>query len=331
MIFQDDITRIENIIYSCFESQSEERRHQLIPKVAKHILSAGGKRIRPYLALLIMSYSMKDTDFCDASLSICAAIELLHTATLLHDDVIDHSAYRRNIKTANKIWGNNTSILVGNNLFSKAFELIAKTKSYEIMETLARASSHITQAEIKQLTIIGQYNIEKKEYLSIIYGKTGALFEATAKIAAMWKKYRNASKWARLGRNIGILFQIKDDVLDYTSHNTGKKRFQDILERKTTLPLMILVENANSQEMHIIKEIFDSKRGVIAESKLDTIAHYMQKYQIVEKIPQYTKCYLDESIAILNDLNKNANSENAVLAIQECMSIVHHLSNFESA
>ncbi|WPX97593.1 polyprenyl synthetase family protein [Candidatus Fokinia crypta] len=330
MIFQNDITRIEDIIYSCFESQSNNKKHQLIPKIARHILSAGGKRIRPYFSLLVMSYGMENIYFCDASLSIGAAIELLHTATLLHDDVIDHSAYRRNIKTANKIWGNNASILVGNNLFSKAFELIAKTKSYEIMEILANASSHITQAEISQLTTIGRYDISKEEYINIIYGKTGVLFEATAKIAAIWKKYYNIQKWAKLGRNIGILFQIKDDVLDYSSNNTGKKRFQDIFERKTTLPLMILLENANNEEIDIIKEIFSSKRGIIAESKLTILGNCMNKYRVAEKVLEYSKSYLEESFIILEELKENTNSDNALLAVRECMNLLRHLSNFQS-
>jgi octaprenyl-diphosphate synthase len=212
----------------------------LIPELAGHLIAGGGKRMRPMLTLA-----------CGALLGypgtrhhkLAAAVEFIHTATLLHDDVVDGSGMRRGRRTANLIWGNAASVLVGDFLFSRAFELMVEDGSLKVLRILSHASAVIAEGEVEQLTAQRQVETDEEHYLEIINAKTAALFAAACRVAPV---VAEASEDAELalesyGRNLGIAFQLTDDVIDYASDSVtmGKGVGDDFRDGKVTLPVIL--------------------------------------------------------------------------------------------
>ena len=197
-------------------------------------------------------------------INLAACVELIHNATLLHDDVIDNSNLRRGIKTANSVWGNQSSILVGDYLFSRCFEMMVADGSIEILKLLSSTSSRIAQGEVLQLEYKGEIDILEETYFDIINSKTAALFAAATKVGACISDRSKKEKKAleSYGRNLGLAFQIADDALDYFSSKKifGKEIGKDFYEGKTTLPLIIIYQRANSEERIFLKEIFKKKK-----------------------------------------------------------------------
>jgi octaprenyl-diphosphate synthase len=212
----------------------------LIPELAGHLIAGGGKRMRPMLTLAcanLLSYSGARHQ------KLAAAVEFIHTATLLHDDVVDGSGTRRGRRTANLIWGNPASVLVGDFLFSRAFELMVEDGSLKVLKILSHASAVIAEGEVEQLTAQRRIDTGEEQYLHIIGAKTAALFAAACRIAPV---VAEASEEAELalesyGRNLGIAFQLIDDVIDYTSDATtmGKGVGDDFRDGKMTLPVIL--------------------------------------------------------------------------------------------
>jgi len=234
----------------------------LIHKMTKYHIKSGGKRIRPLLTLV----SSKLCGYKDGNrdINLAACIELIHNATLLHDDVIDNSDLRRGIKTANSVWGNQSSILVGDYLFSRCFEMMVEDGSQEILELLSSTSSRIAQGEVLQLEYKGEIDLLEETYFNIINMKTAALFSAAAKVGACLgdKNKREKDALASYGKNLGLAFQIADDALDYFSSKTifGKEIGKDFYEGKTTLPLIIIFQRGNDEERIFLKKIFKKKK-----------------------------------------------------------------------
>ncbi len=239
---KQELTAVEDLLTEFPKDTSE-----VINKVTKHIISTGGKRIRAILTLI----SAKLLDYRgDRHINLAAAIEGIHTATLLHDDVVDESNYRRSKQAAHKIWGNKTSILVGDYLFSKAFKLMTSCNSLECLKRLSNAASIISEGEIQQLTHLGDLQITTEKYFEIIGAKTAELFgvacEISGIISGLDDKICNALY--DYGYNLGIIFQIKDDELDYTgSSSTGKKLGADFTEGKLTLPAIIAYAHSSEE------------------------------------------------------------------------------------
>ena len=233
----------------------------LIHKMTEYHVKSGGKRIRPLLTLA----SAKLCGYKDGSrdVNLAACIELIHNATLLHDDVIDNSKLRRGIKTSNSIWGNQSSVLVGDYLFSRCFEMMVEDGSEEILKLLSSTSSRIAQGEVLQLEHKGDVDLLEETYFNIISMKTAALFAAATRVGACLGNKNKKEKDAleSYGKNLGLAFQIADDALDYFSSKTvfGKEIGKDFYEGKTTLPLIIIFQRANSEERNFLKEIFKKK------------------------------------------------------------------------
>ena len=225
-------------------------------------VKSGGKRIRPLLTLASAKLCGYKNGNRDVNLAAC--IELIHNATLLHDDVIDNSDLRRGVKTANYVWGNQSSILVGDYLFSRCFEMMVDDGSQEILKLLSSTSSRIAQGEVLQLEYKGEVDLLEETYFNIINMKTAALFAAAAKVGACLGNRNKKEKDAleSYGKNLGLAFQIADDALDYFSTKTifGKEIGKDFYEGKTTLPLIIIFQRANSEERNFLKEIFKKKK-----------------------------------------------------------------------
>ncbi|MCA8902352.1 MAG: polyprenyl synthetase family protein [Hyphomonas sp.] len=220
----------------------------VIPDLSGYIVSAGGKRLRPMLTLIAAAAVGKPNA---ATHALAAAVEFIHTATLLHDDVVDESDLRRGKPAAKAIWGEKASILVGDFLFARAFNLLVETRSLDILDRLATASTTIAEGEVRQLAAMNQRELPTEEYLAIIEAKTGALFEAAAETGALSAGGTQfAHAFATYGKNLGLAFQIIDDVLDYggTTAVIGKSVGDDFRECKITLPVIIARRRGSDED-----------------------------------------------------------------------------------
>ena len=221
----------------------------LIPELAGHLIAGGGKRMRPMLTLA--SAALLDYPGTRHH-KLAAAVEFIHTATLLHDDVVDLSAMRRGKRTANLIWGNPASVLVGDFLFSRAFELMVEDGSLKVLKILSHASAVIAEGEVDQLTAQRRLDTGEDQYLAIIMAKTAALFAAACRIAPVVAEAGETAEDAldAYGRNLGIAFQLVDDAIDYTSDEAtmGKGLGDDFREGKMTLPLILAYARGSADD-----------------------------------------------------------------------------------
>jgi octaprenyl-diphosphate synthase len=233
----------------------------LIPELAGHLIAGGGKRMRPMLTLA----SARLLDYSGTRHHrLAAAVEFIHTATLLHDDVVDSSDLRRGRRTANIIWGNPASVLVGDFLFSGAFELMVEDGSLKVLKILAHASAVIAEGEVNQLTAIRRIDLGEERYLEIVGAKTAALFAAACRIAAVVAERGDADEAAldAYGRNLGIAFQLVDDAIDYvsTAGAMGKDAGDDFREGKVTLPVILAYARGSAEERMFWKDAIEGRR-----------------------------------------------------------------------
>ena len=233
----------------------------LIPELAGHLIAGGGKRMRPMLTLAcasLLGYSGSRHQ------KLAAAVEFIHTATLLHDDVVDGSGTRRGKRTANLIWGNPASVLVGDFLFSRAFELMVEDGSLKVLKILSHASAVIAEGEVEQLTAQRRLDTGEEQYLDIIGAKTAALFAAACRIAPVVAEASEEAEIAleSYGRNLGIAFQLIDDVIDYASdaRTMGKGVGDDFRDGKMTLPLILAYARGSSEERAFWKDAITGER-----------------------------------------------------------------------
>ncbi len=227
----------------------------LIQEIVQHIIQSGGKRIRPLVVLLIVKALNYQGD---EHIELASVIEFIHTATLLHDDVVDESLLRRNQKTANAIWDNKASVLAGDFLYSRAFQLLAKRSNVPVTKLLAEATNTIAEGELWQLMNRDDANLSEGHYFKVIYYKTAKLFEAAAVIGALISSNDKQLQTAAhtYGKNLGIAFQLIDDLLDYTSDATtlGKNVGDDLADGKMTLPLIYALQHCGTKMAEHIKD-----------------------------------------------------------------------------
>jgi octaprenyl-diphosphate synthase len=233
----------------------------VIPALAGHLISGGGKRLRPMLTL----GSARLLDYGgDRHHKLAAAVEFIHTATLLHDDVVDGSDLRRGKKAANLIWGNQATVLVGDFLFSRAFELMVEDGSLRVLKILSHASAVIAQGEVDQLMAARQIETTEERYLQVITAKTAVLFAAACQISAVVAERDDAVEAAleSYGRNLGIAFQLVDDAIDYSSdaETMGKGRGDDFREGKLTLPVILAYRRGDAEEKAFWRDAMEGRR-----------------------------------------------------------------------
>jgi octaprenyl-diphosphate synthase len=243
-LLQNDLAEVNTLILERMQSPVS-----LIPQLAGHIIAAGGKRLRPMLTLAASRMcGYRGT----RHVALAAAVEFIHTATLLHDDVVDASDLRRGLATANAVWGNKPSVLVGDFLFSRAFQLMVEDGSLEVLDILSRASAIIAEGEVLQLVTSNDITTTEADYLRVIDAKTAQLFAAAGRIGAVLGERPEAEEKAldAYGRNLGIAFQLVDDVLDYSAREVelGKSIGDDLREGKITLPILLAIRAADERE-----------------------------------------------------------------------------------
>ena len=249
-LMKSDMEKTDNILINRLNSNVD-----LISQMSHYIIASGGKRIRPLLLLLCArATNYGGTDHH----AMAVVIELIHTATLLHDDVVDESTTRRNQDTANELWGNAASVLVGDFLYSRAFEILVEPNSMSIMRILSKATNQIAEGEVLQLLNIRNANVSQTKYFNVIEQKTARLFEAACKIGALLSdsSEKTINSLGDFGLHLGIAFQIIDDALDYESNSIamGKEVGDDLSEGKITLPMIYALEKTSGSENKILRD-----------------------------------------------------------------------------
>jgi len=252
-----DLNLVNAVILDRMQSQIP-----LIPELAGHLIAGGGKRMRPMLTLAsaaLLGYTGTRHH------RLAAAVEFIHTATLLHDDVVDGSDLRRGRRTANTIWGNPATVLVGDFLFSRSFELMVEDGSLKVLKILSAASAVIAEGEVNQLTAARRVDLGEERYLDIIGAKTAALFAAACRIAAVVAERGEDEELAldSYGRNLGIAFQLVDDAIDYVSDagTMGKESGDDFREGKVTLPVILAYARSEGDERRFWKDAIEGRRA----------------------------------------------------------------------
>lgn len=256
-LMADDMTGVNQLIATQLQSDVA-----LVNQLGMYIVNSGGKRLRPLLAVTAaraVNYQG------EGHLTLATIIEFIHTATLLHDDVVDASELRRGKETANALFGNEASVLVGDFLYTRAFQLMVTLNSMKIMGILADATNMISEGEVLQLMNCNDPNTTEASYFDVIYGKTGKLFEAATQLGAVLAEQPPAVEvaLAAYGRHLGTAFQLVDDLLDYTSNSEtmGKQAGDDLAEGKPTLPLLYAMWHGTPDESALLRQAIEQGNG----------------------------------------------------------------------
>ena len=266
---------------------------ELVQKMTDYHLNTGGKRLRALLTLgcaKLCNYSKGTRD-----INLAACVELIHSATLMHDDVIDDGSIRRGKKTLNKIWDNHSSVLVGDYLLSRCFEMMVEDGNLEVLKLLSSTSSKIAQGEVLQLQHKGEVDMLEETYLKIISAKTAELFAAATKVGAILSDAENKEKDALefYGKNLGLTFQIADDTLDYNAELKlfGKKIGQDFFEGKITLPIILLFQKLDNKQKENLSKMFNKQ--VRTKDDLNNVISLINEYKIIQECYQKAQHYIN--------------------------------------
>ena len=305
---ENKLMLVEEKIKSKLDSNVE-----LVKKMTDYHLNTGGKRLRALLTLgssKLCGYTKGTRD-----INLAACVELIHAATLMHDDVIDNGSIRRGKKTPDKIWGNHSSVLAGDYLLSRCFEMMVEDGNIEVLKLLSSTSSIIAQGEILQLQHKGEVDMLEETYLKIISSKTAELFAAATKVGAILSEMKTKEKEALefYGRNLGLTFQIADDTLDYNSELKifGKNIGQDFYEGKITLPIILLFQKANKDEKETLKRTFAKEER--NQNDLNYTLSLIKKYDIINSCYQKAKHYINlssNSLSVFKDSEEKNILEN---------------------
>ncbi|PID36474.1 MAG: farnesyltranstransferase [Rhodobacterales bacterium] len=295
-VLSDDLNAVSELIRTRMASKHAPR----IPEVTAHLVEAGGKRLRPMLTLAaanMLGYSGTHHQL------LAATVEFIHTATLLHDDVVDESAQRRGRPTANLLWDNKSSVLVGDYLFARSFQLMTETGSIDVLNILANASATIAEGEVLQLTASQDLRTNQDTYLQVVRGKTAALFSAACEVGAVVANAPKAQQEALFayGDALGIAFQIADDLLDFWGDDgIGKNRGDDFRERKLTLPIILAIAEADDAERAFWVRTIE--KGRQEEGDLEQALALMNKHGTLEATRDIANSWADKAKTALTAL-----------------------------
>jgi octaprenyl-diphosphate synthase len=292
--YANDLKRVD--AYMDSQMQSEVK---IIPEIIRHLIGSGGKRLRPLLLLASSSLCGYNGD---RRYYMAAVIEFIHTATLLHDDVIDHAQIRRGKVSANNIWGNAASVLVGDFLYSKSFSLMAEQGNLDIITLLSSATSAMSEGEVFQLVKCGDSRITEEEYLTIIEKKTAVLIAAACAVGGMLSNVQREQiqSLIRFGTMLGSAFQITDDTLDYMAEEEqfGKAIGKDLQEGKVTLPLIRTLKVCTPEESKAVKTFVEQANE--GNKAVKDVVAVIRKYDGIEYALNKAKAYIEEGKACLD-------------------------------
>lgn len=287
-----DMERVDQVIQANLASDVV-----LINQLSHYIISAGGKRLRPQLVMLASRACGYDGDSAPA---LAAIVEFIHTATLLHDDVVDASDLRRGRETANNIWGNEAAVLVGDFLYSRAFEMMVSVGSMEVMEILSVTTNRIAQGEVMQLMNVNDPDVTQNDYLEVIRAKTARLFQAASQLGAVLagSEMNLRQGLSDYGMHLGTAFQIVDDVLDYTqsADEMGKNLGDDLAEGKPTLPLILTMQRGTPEQAALVRQAIES--GGLED--LDAVVAAVKACGALEESQQVADAEAARAIAALS-------------------------------
>jgi octaprenyl-diphosphate synthase len=292
-VVASEMEKVNSLILDRLQSEVS-----LIPELARHLIAAGGKRIRPVLTLLAAKMCGYEGE---RHVALAACVEFIHTATLLHDDVVDESDLRRGRSTANAVWGNKAPVLVGDFLFSRAFMMMVGDGSMRVLEILSRASAVIAEGEVEQLVTANDTGTTEAAYLHMIASKTAALFEAAAQVGAVLASRPEADEQAlaTYGRSVGVAFQLIDDALDYGAGHAslGKTVGDDFREGKITLPVLLAFARADEEERGFWKRCLE--RMEQEDGDLEHAIRLMEKHGAIRDTITRAEAYSSEARAAL--------------------------------
>lgn len=289
----------------------------LISQMGSYIIGAGGKRLRPKL-VLISALAHGYTG--DHHINVAAIIEFIHTATLLHDDVVDSSSMRRGQDTANAVWGNEAAVLVGDFLYSRAFEMMVEVGQMRVMEILSSATNTIAAGEVMQLLNVGEADVSVERYMQVITSKTAKLFEAATQLGAVLAGASKESEQAMVnyGAHLGIAFQLIDDVLDYTAdtEELGKNAGDDLAEGKPTLPVIYAMQSGSHEVRELLgKTLVASAAGEpVTTTQVEEIVAIVNESGAIEKTVELARSHIDQAIDAAASL-PDSDYKNALIAI----------------
>lgn len=296
---QQDMTAVNDLIFSKLHSDVA-----LINQLGVYIVNGGGKRMRPLLTVLAaraIGYQGEE------HLQLAAIVEFIHTSTLLHDDVVDESNMRRGRETANAMFGNSASVLVGDFLYSRSFQMMSQLRNLRIMDILSDATNIIAEGEVLQLMNCNDPDTTEDSYMKVIYCKTAKLFEAATRLAAVIAKQDEATELAMLnyGKHLGTAFQLVDDIMDYTAdaQEMGKNVGDDLAEGKPTLPLLYAMQNGNEQQSAMIRDAIEHGNGM---DNLDDILAAMTQTGALVYTQQKAEQEADKAINAIAMLPESA-------------------------
>jgi octaprenyl-diphosphate synthase len=302
-LIADDLTSLESTIQKLITTKIG-----FIKEIVNHIIRSGGKRVRPILIMLtarLCGYKG------EKHIPYAAIIEFIHTATLLHDDVVDNAQTRRGSSTANTLWGNEPSVLVGDFLFSKSFELMAHNGSEEIMRIMSEATTSLAEGEILELLKTCDVDTTEQEYFEIIKNKTASLFSAACEVGAILGKVSQGKRVALrdFGHNLGMAFQLTDDVLDYVSYDSvlGKRVGTDLKEGKVTLPLIHTLKSSTEKEKTYIKTVLNNTK--ITAKDFTRVSKIIKRYGGVEYTVNTTRQFIENAKLNLQSFRPSAYKE----------------------
>jgi len=283
----------------------------LIDQISSYIIQSGGKRVRPAL-LLLMAKALANGKEIPHALELAAVVEFIHTATLLHDDVVDESTMRRGKQTANAAFGNAASVLVGDFLYSRAFQMMVAPNDIRVMQILSDATNTIAEGEVLQLLNMNDPEVDESSYLQVIRYKTAKLFEASAELGALIAQASDIERElaAAFGRHIGTAFQLMDDLLDYTAdpNEMGKNVGDDLREGKPTLPLIYLMEKGSADQQLLAREAI-SQNEELPDDVFDQILQGIYSSGALEYTQDAARREVDLALNTIKDFPQNAASD----------------------
>ncbi len=309
-LVSEDMDKVEKMLLLSISSEIE-----ILEDICRHILSSGGKRLRPLILLLAAQVSGYKGD---SHIPLACVVEYLHTATLLHDDVIDHAEIRRGNSSANKLWGNQATILSGDFFFSKAFSMAVETNDLKALNVIARTSKCMAEAETFQVAKAGDPLITEDEYFFIIKNKTASLISASSKIGGILGELtdRQVEALDDYGLHLGISFQIMDDILDYCSNEKvfGKTIGKDFQEGSITLPFIAALNRSSPEDRKRMLLIAQNKRR--GKEELSRIVDLIEKYQGREYAIKKAETHSEKAVAAL-DVFKDSNKKGSLVGLAQ--------------